>query len=177
MTRDRVSPGDQTIGVVRKGSRALQWIPASSDAFVWLRLYQQQIRPLALDGPEEPLWWTLRRPLRPLSYDAARMVFTRVNERLGANWTLHDLRHSAAKRMVRDPALSITDVQWVLGHLHVATTEQYLEPAQEEVVAQVLAHHARQAAEPPRPVMPAPGYRPEVLQTLLGTAALGGGPA
>ncbi|MEU5485747.1 hypothetical protein [Streptomyces mirabilis] len=60
VTRDRVSPGDQTIGVIRKGSQALQWIPASSDAFVWLRLYQQQIRPQALDGPEEPLWWTLR---------------------------------------------------------------------------------------------------------------------
>ncbi|MFJ9427921.1 hypothetical protein [Streptomyces sp. NPDC101249] len=48
VSRDRVSPGDQTIGVIRKGSRALQWIPASSDAFVWLRLYQQQIRPQAL---------------------------------------------------------------------------------------------------------------------------------
>nr|WP_234357307.1 Tn3 family transposase [Streptomyces sp. NBRC 110028] len=35
----------------------------------------------------------LRRPIRPLSYDAARMVFTRANETLGANWTLHDLRH------------------------------------------------------------------------------------
>lgn len=177
MTRDRVSPGDQTIGVIRKGSQALQWIPASSDAFVWLRLYQQQIRPQALDGPEEPLWWTLRRPLRPLSYDAARMVFTRANDTSGANWTLHDLRHSAAKRMIRDPKLSLTDVQWVLGHLHISTTEQYLEPAEDEVVAHVLAHHARRAAEPVKPVMPAPGYRSEVLQTLLGSAALGGGPA
>lgn len=177
VSRDRVSPGDQTIGVIRKGSRALQWIPASSDAFVWLRLYQQQIRPQSLDGLDESLWWTLRRPIRPLSYDAARMVFTRANEILGANWTLHDLRHSAAKRMVRDPKLSLADVQWVLGHLHISTTEQYLEPAEDEVVAHVLAHHARQAAEPVKPVMPAPGYRSEVLQTLLGTAALGGGPA
>ena len=46
-------------------------------------------------GPDEPLWWTLRRPFRPLTYDAARMVFTRANAALGANWTLHDLRHSA----------------------------------------------------------------------------------
>jgi Phage integrase, N-terminal SAM-like domain len=50
-------------------------------------------------GPSEPVWWTLRQPLRPLTYDAARMVFTRANQLLGANWTLHDLRHSAAKRM------------------------------------------------------------------------------
>ncbi|WP_181647234.1 tyrosine-type recombinase/integrase [Streptomyces sp. WAC00263] len=68
------------------------------------------------------------RPLRPLNYDAARMVFTRANDALGANWTLHDLRHSATKRMIRDPKLSLTDVQWVLGHLHISTTEQYLNP-------------------------------------------------
>jgi hypothetical protein len=28
-----------------------------------------------------------------LSYDAARVMFTRVNAALGANWSLHDLRH------------------------------------------------------------------------------------
>ncbi|MCZ7434751.1 hypothetical protein [Streptomyces sp. WMMC1477] len=83
-----------------------------------------------------------------MSYDAARMVFIRANETFGANWTLHDLRHSAAKRMVRDPQLSLTDLRWVFGHLHISTTEQYLEPAEDEVVAHVLAHHARQAAEP-----------------------------
>jgi integrase len=57
-------------------------------------------------GPEEALWWTLRRPFRPLTYDATRMVFNKANAALGANWTLHDLRHSAAKRMVRDPDLT-----------------------------------------------------------------------
>jgi integrase len=105
-----VAPGEQTIGVIRKGSRALQHLPASADAFVWLRLYQQETLDLVPRGPEEPVWWTLRRPFRPLTYDAARMVFTRVNRLLGANWTLHDLRHSAAKRMVRDPHLTLADV-------------------------------------------------------------------
>ncbi|MEV0052461.1 hypothetical protein AB0H34_18390 [Saccharopolyspora shandongensis] len=50
VTRNRVNAGDQTIGVIRKGSRALQWLPASADAFVWLRLYQQQVRSLARQG-------------------------------------------------------------------------------------------------------------------------------
>src|ERR1035441_7487850 len=76
-------------------------------------------------GRGEPLWWTLRRPFAPLAYDAARMTFTRVNRMLGANWTLHDLRHSAAKRMIRDPHLTLADVQWVLGHAHLTTTEIY----------------------------------------------------
>jgi integrase len=105
-----VAPEEQTIGVIRKGSRALQHLPASADAFVWLRLYQQEMLDLAPRGPGEPVWWTLRRPFRPLTYDAARMVFTRVNRLLGANWTLHDLRHSAAKRMVRDRHLTLADV-------------------------------------------------------------------
>ena len=36
-----VYPGEQVISVVRKGSRAVQQLPASADAFVWHRLYQQ----------------------------------------------------------------------------------------------------------------------------------------
>ncbi|MGH3871552.1 MAG: hypothetical protein ACRDSR_08585 [Pseudonocardiaceae bacterium] len=45
------------------------------------------------------LWWILRRPLRALGYDAARAMFTRANAALGSNWSLHDLRHTAAYRM------------------------------------------------------------------------------
>ncbi len=167
-----VAPEEQTIGVIRKGSRTVQHLPASADAFVWLRLYQQEIRDLVPRGPEEPLWWTLRRPFRMLTYDAARMVFTRANHVLGANWTLHDLRHSAAKRMVRDTDLTLADVQWVLGHAHLTTTEIYTAPAPDEVIARVLVHHERQRsqqAEPPAP--PAPGYRPEVLAALFGASA------
>ncbi|MEV6636413.1 tyrosine-type recombinase/integrase [Actinoplanes sp. NPDC051470] len=87
-----VTPEDQVIGVVRKGSRALQRLPASTDAFVWLRLYQQELRDIVPRGPEEAVWWTLRRPFRPLTYDATRMVFNKTNAALGANWTLHGLR-------------------------------------------------------------------------------------
>ncbi len=170
-----VAPEDQTIGVVRKGSQTLQHLPASADAFVWLRLYQEELRSTVPKGLSEPLWRTLRRPFRPLEYDAARMVFTRANQLLGANWTLHDLRHSAAKRMVRDPNLTLADVQWVLGHAHITTTEIYIAPTPDEVVAQVLAHHERQRTElakPPAP--PAPGYRPEVLAALFGTSTANG---
>jgi integrase len=171
-----VVPEEQVISVVRKGSRALQRLPASTDAFVWLRLYQQETRDLVPKGPKEAVWWTLRRPFRPLTYDATRMVFNKANTALGANWTLHDLRHSAAKRMVRDPDLTLADVQWVLGHAHITTTEIYTAPTPDEVIAHVLAHHERQRTErakPPAP--PAPGYRPEVLATLFGAPTADGG--
>ena len=109
-TQEDADPGQQLITVIRKGSRAAQPLPASPDAFVWLRLYQQQMHGRIPAGRRQPLWWTLRQPPAPLSYHAAHRMFERASALLGANWTLHDLRHSAAHRMARDPALPLADV-------------------------------------------------------------------
>ena len=115
-TAGDVDPGRQLITVIRKGSRALQQLPVSPDAFVWLRLYEARLQGLIPTGRDQPLWWTLRQPLRALSYHAAYRMFTRANAALGANWNLHDLRHTAAYRMAQDPEMPLSDVQWVLGH-------------------------------------------------------------
>jgi len=164
-----VHPGQQLISVVRKGSRTVQQVPASADAFVWLRLYQQELFGLGIPrGRGQPVWWTLRRPHRPLTYHAAHRMFERANAVLGADWTLHDLRHSAAARMARDPQLSLTDVQWVLGHAHVTTTQLYLTPSKDQLVKSVLAHHARQDRRGDQPPPPAPGYDPQSLAILFG---------
>ena len=53
-TGQDADPGQQLITVIRKGSRAIQQLPASPDAFVWLRLYQQEMHGLAPAGPDEP---------------------------------------------------------------------------------------------------------------------------
>jgi len=162
-----VDAGQQLITVVRKGTRALQPLPASPDAFVWLRLYDAQLHDLVPLGRDQPLWWTLRRPFRALSYDAARLMFTRANAALGANWSLHDLRHTAAYRMARDPQVPLTDVQWVLGHAHLSTTQRYLNPLTEDVIAGMLAFHTRrQDGAPAAPA--AAGYRAESLSVLFG---------
>jgi site-specific recombinase XerD len=167
LIRSGVDPGQQLVTVIRKGSRALQQLPASPDSFIWLRLYEEQMRGLVPTSPDDPVWWTLRRPYRHLTYHAARAMFIRANEVLGANWSLHDLRHTAAYRMARDPEMPITDVQWVLGHAHLTTTQIYVTPTADDVVRSVLAHHRRQAAPKPPP-QPAPGYRPESLGILFG---------
>jgi len=78
--------------------------------------------------PGQPLWWTLRRPFRPLTYHAARAVFVRAGALLGANWSLHDLRHTAAYRMARDKDVPLTDVRWILGHAQLTTTQIYTAP-------------------------------------------------
>jgi len=165
-------PGQQLITVIRKGTRALQQVPASPDAFVWLRLYQMQMQALMPAGRDQPLWWTLRRPFRALTYDAARLMFTRANAALGANWSLHDLRHSAAYRMARDPGMPLTDIQWVLGHAHLSTTQQYLTPLTQDVIASVLAFHDRRREPGSGGSPPAAGYRAESLKNLFGGQAL-----
>ncbi len=166
VTEDRVDVGRQVIGIHRKGTKRLQWLPASPDSFVWLRLYQQrQPRP----GGEQALWLTLRPPHRPLTYSAARRVLQRANAHLDTRWTLHDLRHTAAKRMAADPQLPLTDIQWVLGHAHLTTTQVYLEPHGDEVVSRVLEHYERRdrrTEEHPTP--PIGSYSPETLRVLLG---------
>ena len=174
VTQGGVDPGRQLITVIRKGSRAVQELPASTDAFVWLRLYQLEMDGAVPKGRAKPLWWTSRQPARPLTYHAVHRMFERVNQRAGTASTLHSLRHTAAYRMAEDPQLPLTDVQYVLGHAALTTTQLYLTPRKEDVVRRVLAHHAeqtRQAAQRTRPV-PAPGYRPETLQVLFGSLTL-----
>jgi hypothetical protein len=89
---------------------------------------QQETHGLVPSGPDEPLWWTLRRPFRPLSYHAARAMFDRANAAAGTGWPLHSLRHTAAYRLARDPAVPISGVQWILGHQSLSTTQIYVAP-------------------------------------------------
>jgi site-specific recombinase XerD len=169
-TQGGVDPGRGLITVVRKGSREVQELPASTDAFVWLRLYQVEMAEEIPRGRTRPLWWTRRRPARPLTYHAVHRMFERVNARVGTSATLHSLRHTAAYRMAEDPGLPLTDVQFVLGHAALTTTQLYLTPRKEDVVRRVLAHHSeqtRQAVQRAHPVV-APGYRPESLDVLFG---------
>jgi site-specific recombinase XerD len=166
LVRERVDVGDQLLGVIRKGSGALQWLPASPDAFVWLHCYLHQVRGLVPAGRRDPLWWTLRDPHRPLTYHACLAVLRRANRGLGTNWTLHDMRHTACARMAADPDMPLTDVQWVMGHARITTTQLYLPVRPQEAIEHARAHFARRGQAPPP--APAPGYRPEVLTALLG---------
>jgi integrase/recombinase XerD len=167
--------GDQLVRVTRKGTRAEQWLPASPDAFVWLRLYIADLGERL--EPDEPLWHTRRRRdhgvglrRQPLSYEALRKVLTRANDALCTNWTMHDLRHTAALRMARDENLSARDVQTILGHAHLSTTADiYLIEDQDEVIRRVRRHLAEreQIAVQPEPEVAA-GYDPVILNILFG---------
>lgn len=121
-----VDPGRQLITVMRKGTGEMQELPASPDAFVWLRLYQSQLKDAIPQGLWQPLWWTLSRPARPLTYHAALRMFTRAAQAAGSAVKPHALRHTAAYRMAEDPSMPLTDVQYVLGHARLTTTQIYV---------------------------------------------------
>lgn len=169
--------GEQLVRVTRKGSGAEQWLPASPDAFVWIRLYLAELDPLE---PDEPLWWTLRRRdhgdglrRQPMNYEALRAMFRRVNALLGTNYSMHDLRHTAALRMSRDESLSMRDVQTILGHAHLSTTaDVYLIEDEDQVIRRVQQHlierEHRAQHTPPRVAV---GYDTNDLSVLFGGAS------
>jgi integrase/recombinase XerD len=171
--------GNQLVRVYRKGTGAAQWLPASPDAFTWLRLYLAGLG-IPLE-PDDLVWQTLRRRDRgdglkrqPMNYEALRAVFRRVNALLGSNWSMHDLRHTAALRMARDEALSLRDVQTILGHAHLSTTaDVYLVEDEAMVIGRVASHLAEREARKTVPVPgAAPGYEPDDLAVLLGGRGL-----
>jgi len=170
--------GNQQVRVIRKGSRAEQWLPGSNDAFVWLRLYLAEIGGV---GPADPLWVTLRRRRDadgklariPLSYEALRAVLRRANAKLGTNWSMHDLRHTCALRMAADEHVSLRDVQTILGHAHLETTaEIYLVEDERHTVERVAEHLARLAKPKPAPEPVDRGYRAADLAVLFGDGVL-----
>lgn len=57
VTRGGVDPGRQLISVRRKGTGALQELPASSDAFVFLRLYELEMEGELPKGRRQPLFF------------------------------------------------------------------------------------------------------------------------
>ena len=93
---DDVDWGRQRIWVVSKGTRDRQAIPASPESFTYLGRY---LADAGLPPTGQPIWRTLRGEQRPLTYWAMRQVIERANRHLGTNWTLHDLRHTAATRL------------------------------------------------------------------------------
>jgi integrase/recombinase XerD len=158
----------QRVRLLGKGTRHAQWVAAAPAFFLWLARYlaERPARP-----PAAPLWVTLRRPTRPLGYQALRAVLLRVNAKLDTDLMLHDFRHTCALRLAGDPQVPLADLQAHLRHRHLSTTETYLVARPEEVIRRVQAHH--QAVPPAGSPAAAPGwtYQAGDLDVLLGEPA------
>ena len=153
---------NKKLWVVSKGSRELAAVPGSPEAFTYLARY---LRQCGTPGPAEPVWRTLRGDPRPLTYWAMRRIIQRANAVLGTNWTLHDLRHTAATRMVNDPNLTLPEVQTILRHRHLSATEQYLQPRVEELHDKLQEHFFTRSR--PEPTY-STGYAADDIATVFG---------
>jgi integrase len=118
----------------------------------------------------------VRRPWRRLDYDALRAVLRRANAKIGTNWTLHDLRHTYAIRMANDPKVPLVSLQVLLGHVHLTTTQRYLQPHLDQVLEHARKHYQRQAGAGVDERRPAHelGYDHGDLQELFGWQEAGG---
>jgi integrase/recombinase XerD len=56
------------------------------------------------------------------------------------NWFLHKWRHTYATRMLKDRRMDIKDLQVVLGHKNLATTEIYLKALRVEALQPMIEH-------------------------------------
>jgi integrase len=129
----------------------------------YLIQFSGHVIPVTSSTPNRHTRATIR--IADACHDQARPIATRITLNTGIAKT----RHTAASRMARDSELSLTDVQWVMGHAHLTTTEIYLTPTRDEVIEGVLAHHARQSrVQKAPPPQPAPGYDPQSLSVLFG---------
>ncbi|MEU3497571.1 tyrosine-type recombinase/integrase [Kitasatospora cineracea] len=131
--------------VISKGSRARQPVPLSPEALAYLAAYLD-----AAGLPESgvPIWRARRGESRPLTYWAARRILQRATEVLGTNWTLHDLRHTAATRLARDPEMALVEVQTILRHAHISTTALYTVVGLDDLIDKLAEHYARPVQPP-----------------------------
>ncbi|OAK53861.1 integrase [Rhodococcoides kyotonense] len=158
---EHVDWGERRLWVTTKGTREVEAVPASSTALELLARYFDHS---GTPRPDEPVWRTLRGDPRPLTYWALRRVMQRANYQLATNWTFHDIRHTAAARMAGDPELTLPEVQSVMRHRHLTTTELYLIPRIEELHDKVQEHFSR-----PRPIKTfAPGYSADDIAAVFG---------
>ncbi|WP_337110597.1 hypothetical protein [Prescottella equi] len=99
-------------------------------------------------------------------------MLARANNVLGTNWTMHDLRLTAAVRMSRDKTLSARDIQTILGHAHLSTTTDIcLVEDFDETIARVRHHlDNREKTLKAEEVSVATGYDADALEVLQGSS-------
>ena len=124
--------------MISKGTRLREPVPASPRAFIHLAHYLDEG---SRRRAGEPVWRTLRGPDRPLSYWALRRVLQRANDLLGANWSWHDCRHTAAARMAAGEELTLPEVQAIMRHASIQTTSRYLAVRVEELFDKLTQHY------------------------------------
>ncbi|WP_148043240.1 tyrosine-type recombinase/integrase [Flexivirga caeni] len=167
MRGEDVNWGRALVRYRRKGGLKEDWVPAGSEAILELRRYHLDIGYEPRGG--DPVWVTQRGARRPLGYEALRAVLRKANQRLGSDWTPHDLRHTCAVWMLQG-GMDIFKVQQLLGHESILTTQKYTKVRIDDLVA-AHAQAIVTKSQRPAPVTAfADRYDQDALDALFGKA-------
>lgn len=152
LTTDRCDRRGTRVHVQAKGlAGETREVPVPVVFFMFLDAYLDDlaVRGLTL-RPDEPLWRKVNGSPDSLSYQSLRAWFRRLNDNLGLNYTIHDLRHTALRRMVNDTKnFTLVDVKRIAGHVSVETTQHYTEADIDTIVDKTQAHWAKPLPTPP----------------------------
>lgn len=119
-------------------------VPIGATALRALRRYLREARPRLLSREEEPAVFLASITRRRLGAKALNVIIRKHSEAagFGKRVTPHLLRHTCATHLLRGGAAT-PDVQAILGHASIGTTQIYTRVAVEDVIAAHVRHHPR----------------------------------
>ncbi len=131
-----------TARCVGKGSRE-RIIPVGSIAIKWVRSYVQDVRPTLLKGARPEILFLNWRG-KPLTRMGFWKILAKYARQAGvkAKVTPHVLRHSFATHLLEGGA-SLRDVQQMLGHRSISTTQIYTKVDMEYLREVIIEFHPR----------------------------------
>lgn len=166
LTPERIFLNENRAEVLGKGlAGGTRWIPLT-DEFV--DAYRAYVLDLAAHGvvleSGVSVWRSLRRPHGPVGYKA---IYKVMKEMLGddaARYAPHAMRHTAATAMLQEFGMSLEQVQRVLGHASLRSTQVYLHSSIAEATRQFTDAWRRGRTRPRLDVSDL--YDPGLLNTL-----------
>lgn len=141
----RLNDLDLQVGAARcmgKGARE-RVVPVGMIAQKWIERYTAEVRPFLLKGPDGGVLFLNWRG-KPLSRMGYWKILSKYAEMAGlrAKVTPHVLRHSFATHLLEGGA-NLRDVQQMLGHKDISTTQIYAKVDMEYLRDMILTYHPR----------------------------------
>ena len=123
-----ISQDGRTIHIIGKGSKHND-VYINDNAFLSLRAYLETRK-----GDNDYIFTSIRSPYNKLSTRNIEHIFKGYEKKLGCRLTPHIIRHTTATLALQS-GMEITEVQKMLNHSSVATTQIYAETSMDDVRA------------------------------------------
>lgn len=126
MKKSDISPDGKSVHIIGKGSKH-NTVYLNTNARLSLKDYLE-----SRNDNSDYLFVEMREPHNKLSARTIEHIFSRLSEKVGFKVTPHIIRHTTATLSLQ-AGMPITQVQKLLNHSSVATTQIYAETLQDDV--------------------------------------------